>query len=278
LLAGVGYAWVRLGFEYRTTFVTGLATNVALPCMIFTALMKSSVPIDALSVVLLAATAGYAVIGGVFWVILRLAGLEIRSYLPPMLIGNTGNLGLPLALLAFADQGLGYALAIFAVSVVIAFTAGVWLVSGTSSPGVLIKEPLVPATLLGLLFLWQGWHTPRFLTDTLDLIGQMAIPLMLLTLGVAVARLHPVRLGRAVWLSLLRLPVSIAIGVAVGLIFDLGPVAFAVLVVQLSTPVAVTSYLLAEKYGADSDTVAGLVVISTLIAIVSLPLTLAFLI
>jgi hypothetical protein len=54
------------------------------------------------------------------------------------------------------------------------------------------------------------------------------------------------------------------------------PVAIAVLVLQVETPVAVTSYLLAEKYGADSDAVAGLVVVSTLMAVIALPVTLAF--
>ena len=62
----------------------------------------------------------------------------------------------------------------------------------------------------------------------------------------------------------------------IGQWFELPPVAFAVLVLQIGTPVAVTSYMLAEKYGADSNAVAGLVVVSTLMAVVALPVTLAF--
>jgi malate permease and related proteins len=110
-----------------------------------------------------------------------------------------------------------------------------------------------------------------FLTNTLRLIGQLAIPLMLITLGVAVARLTPGGLGRAFWLSALKAAVCIAIAWVVGRWFALDPVAFAVLVLQVATPVAVTSYLLAQKYGADADAVAGLVVVSTLLSVIYIP-------
>ena len=72
--------------------------------------------------------------------------------------------------------------------------------------------------------------------------------------------------------------ICISLAVAIGRWFNLSPVAFGVLVLQLSTPTAVTSYLLAEKYGADSDSVPGLVVVSTLLSVLTLPLTLAYLI
>jgi predicted permease len=278
LLAGLGFAWVRLGFEYRIQFVTRLASSLAVPCLVFTALMQTEVPASALATVSLAALAGYAGIAILSLVLVRLAGLDVRTYLSPLIFGNTGNLGLPLALFAFGEQGLGYALAVFAVTAICSFTLGVWLVSGGGSPRALLREPMVAATLLGALFLWLGWQTPRFLTNTLELIGQMAIPLMLLTLGVAVARLTAVNLGRAVWLSLAKLAICIGVAVAVGNAFGLAPVPMAILVLQLSTPMAVTAYLLAEKYGADSQSVAGLVVVSTLISVLSLPLTLALVI
>jgi len=102
--------------------------------------------------------------------------------------------------------------------------------------------------------------------------------LMLITLGVAVARLSAGHLGRAVWLSMLRAVACIGVAAAVGWGLGLPPVALAVLVLQVSTPVAVTSYMLAAKYGADADAVAGLVIASTLLSVITLPVTLAFLI
>lgn len=277
-LAMIGFVWVRLGFEYRMEFVTRLSMTLGVPCLIFSALMKSTIDPAALAAVSLAALAGYVALTLVFWALTLLMGLDRRTYLAPLIFGNTGNLGLPLALFAFGEAGLGYAVVIFAVMAVLSFTFGLWLVAGGGSPWKALREPMVGATLLGALFLWQGWHTPVWVTNTLDLIGQMAIPLMLITLGVAVARITPGGVGRAVWLSLLRVGLCVAVAVVAGRWFDLDPTAFAVLILQLSTPVAVTSYMLAEKYGADAPQVAGLVIISTVMSVITLPLTLVFLI
>ena len=123
--------------------------------------------------------------------------------------------------------------------------------------------------------MWQEWQTPQFLTNSLSLIGQMAIPLMLITLGVAVARLKPGGIGRAVILSMVKLSLCIAVAWCAALVLDLDRIAFGVLVLQVATPVAVTSYLLAEKYGADAQAVAGLVVVSTVISVGAIPLLLA---
>lgn len=278
MLAAVGYAWVRAGLEYRLEFVTRLGMTLAVPCLIFTALMKSQVDPAALTRVALASVAAYGALTVVFWALTAALRLDRRTYLAPLIFGNTGNLGLPLALFAFGDTGLGLAIVVFAVMAVWSFTFGVWLVAGGGSPLRVVQEPVVAATLLGALFLWQGWQTPVWLTRSLDLVGQMAIPLMLITLGVAVARLTPGRLGRAVWLSALRMALCLAVGVACGRAFGLDPVAAAVLTLQVATPVAVTSYMLAAKYGADAEAVAGLVIVSTVIAVAGLPLTLAFLI
>jgi malate permease and related proteins len=164
------------------------------------------------------------------------------------------------------------------VMILWSFTFGLWLVAGGGSPARLLREPIMGATLLGALFLWQGWQTPRWLTNSLDLLGQIAIPLMLITLGVAVARLNARHLGRALWLSLLRAAICLAAALGAGLLLGLPDVALAVLILQVTTPVAVTSYMMAEKYGADSQSVAGLVIASTLLSVITLPLTLAFLI
>lgn len=278
LMAGIGFAWVRLGFEYRIQFITRLAMTLAVPALIFTALMKTEVDPAALTTVSLAALAAYVLVTVISFVVLKLTRLNMRTYLNPIIFGNTGNLGLPLALFAFGDEGLGFAVVVFAVMAIGSFTFGLWLVSGGGSVLKVLKEPIVGATVLGAIFLWQGWQTPRFLTNTLELLGQLAIPMMLLTLGVAIARLHPGAVTRAIWLSALKVVICVAAAWSVGLWFGLSGVAFGVLVVQIATPVAVTSYLLAEKYGADADAVAGLVVVSTLMSVAALPLILAFVI
>lgn len=278
LLAAVGFTWVKLGFEYRLEFVTRLSMTLAVPCLIFVALMQAEIDPAALSALSLASLVAYVGVTVAIAVLIKLTGLDQRTYLAPLSYGNTGNLGLPLALFAFGDLGLSYAVVVFAVMAILSFSFGIWVVSGGGGLGKLVREPMVAATLLGALFLWQGWETPLFLTNALDLIGQMAIPIMLITLGVAIARLTPSRVGRAVWLSAAKFVICTGIAWGTGLWFGLDPVAFGVLVVQLATPVAVTSYLLAEKYEADADAVAGLVVVSTLMSVALLSLLLAIVI
>jgi len=278
ILAGIGFTWVKIGLEYRVEFVTRFAMMMAVPCLIFTALMKTEIEPVALSELMLVGIATYAAVCVLAFIFTRVFQLDIRTYLMPLISGNTGNLGLPLCLFAFGQAGFGYAVVVFAITNILAFTLGVWVVAGGGSYKRLFQEPLVAGTFLGLLFMWQGWETPRFLTNALELIGQMAIPMMLITLGVAVARLRSGQMSRAIWISLSKVAIGAGSAAVVGLAFGLPHEALAVLVLQLSMPVAVTSYLLAEKYGADADAVAGLVVVSTLMTIGITPVILTVLI
>ncbi len=277
LLAGIGFGWVKLGFEYRLEFVTRLSMTLAVPCLIFTALVNTTLEPSALRGMTLASLAAYAAVSVLMLVLVRVLRLHQGTFAAPLIFGNTGNLGLPLALFAFGEVGLEYAVVVFAVMAIISFTFGIWLVAGSGSLGKVVKEPLVWATVLGAVFLWQDWQLPTFADNTLGLIGQMAIPLMLITLGVAVARLSPGGIGRAVVLSLVKLVICIGCAWVAADWFALDKAAFGILVLQVATPVAVTSYMLAAKYGADAQSVAGLVVVSTVMSIGALPLLLAVL-
>ena len=277
LLAAIGYSWVKFGFEYRVEFVTRLAMTLAVPALVFTSLTQNTINPQFLSEMIIVVCAAYALVSIIALVFTFIFKLNLRTFLMPLISGNTGNLGLPLCFLAFGQDGLGYAVIVFAFTSIVAFTFGLWVVSGTGSLKQPLREPLVPATILGLLFMFYGWETPKILTNALDLIAQMAIPLMLITLGVAVARLKTSLAYKTLGISLSKIMIGIIAGIGVGYQFNLPYEAFAVLVIQMSMPVAVTSYLLAEKYGADSEAVAGLVVISTFLTTFITPVLLSFL-
>ncbi len=274
-LAAIGLAWVKLGLEYRVEFVTRLAMSVAIPALIFVALMETDVSPAALSQVTIATVVIYAILTAVMWGLVSAGRLDQRTWHAPLVMSNTGNIGLPLAFFAYGPEGLAFAVPVFAVSTIFGFTVGVGMVSRSSNPLTLIKEPMVGATVLGALFLWQGWKTPEVFTNTLTLIGQMGIPLMLITLGVAIARISPSNIGRATLLSVLKIAICVGVAAAVGATFGLAHMPFGILVLQFGAPAAVTSYLIAEKYGADAQSVAGLVVVTTALSIITLPLILA---
>ena len=275
LLAAIGYVWVKVGLEYRIQFVTRLAMSLGVPCLIFVSLMQTEIDRAALTALSAAAVMAYGAVTLACLALVHVTGLDRRTYAAPLIFGNTGNLGLPLALFAFGEVGLSYAIIVFAIMAIWSFTYGISLVAGGGALFKVLREPIVWATLLGALFMLMEWETPLFLTNTLDLIGQIAIPLMLITLGVAVARLNPAGLLQAVVLSAVKLVLCVGISWTVGQFFALEPVALAVLVLQVATPVAVTSYMLAEKFGAAADRVAGRVVASTLMSVAALPVLLA---
>ena len=277
ILAAIGFTWVKIGWSYEIEFVTRLAMTLSVPALIFVALMKANISADTLSNLFLSSLIAYLFLALIFWITGKIFKLNMATYWAPLIFGNTGNLGLPLAMFAFGEVGLGYAVVIFAVMAIGSFSIGVWMVSGGGSINKVFKEPMVWATLLGALFLIQGWQTPKWATNTLELLGQMAIPLMLITLGVALARLRINLISRAIILSILKLCVSVGVAWIIGIYFELNDIAFAVLVMQIATPVAVTSYLLAQKYGADANEVAGLVIASTALSVFALPVLLGIL-
>ena len=129
ILALIGLIWVRLGHEYSVTFVTKLAMTLSVPCLIFTALMNTEIEPQALATLTLASIVAYVAVGVLALLAVWAAGLSMRTYLAPLTFGNTGNLGLPLALFAFGDIGLDLAVVVFAVMAVFSFTIGVWVVA-----------------------------------------------------------------------------------------------------------------------------------------------------
>jgi malate permease and related proteins len=275
-LAAVGFIWVRMGLPYDTAFVSRLSMTVSIPCLIFMALSRTDVDPRLLADTFAAAALAYVGVGVLAWVVVAAGRLHVATYWAPITFGNTGNIGLPIALFAFGQFGFDLAVVVFAVMAILSFTFGVWVVSGGGSPLTAIREPLVWGTVAGLVFMVTGWPVPAWAANTLDLIGQIAIPLMLITLGVAISRLQPRAIGRAFWISLLRLAICIAVPTGIGLWLQLPPVPLGVLIVQVSTPVAVTSYMLAAKYQARADEVAGLVVVSTVLSLISIPAVLVF--
>jgi predicted permease len=277
LLCLAGYIWAWKGLRYDIEFVTRLAVTFSMPCLIFSVLVKVQIDPGAVRDIALASLSAYVALGAILWVGLRLAGLNQRTYLAPGVFGNTGNVGLPVALFAYGDQGMAFAIVIFAIMTILSFSIGIYVVAGTGKLTDMLKQPLVYASVLGGIFLVQGWAVPLFLLNSLELAGQISIPLMVLTLGVSIAKLTVGDVGRAVMLSLARLAASAGVAMALVWVFDLTGTARGVLVLQLIMPVAVTSYLIAERYGTEPDRVAGTVVVSTAISVAAIPLALALL-
>jgi len=278
LVAALGFGWARLGRPFDTRFVTDIVMNVGGPCLVFSSLVGLEMERDtlvAMAGATLAALAGFALVGAA---LLRAARLPLHTFLGPITFANTGNLGLPICFFAFGDEGLAYAVCIFAVVSLVHFTAGQWVWSGRVDAAGLLRTPLAWACLAAVLVLWTGVGVPRWLARSTDLVAGLTIPLMQISLGVSLARLRVADLRRSFALSVLRLGMGTAVGVALAWAFGFEGTARGVLILDCAMPAAVFNYMMAERYARDAEQVASIVVVSTLLAFALLPLLVAWLV
>ena len=273
LLASIGYLWARRGSEYPVPFVTTLVINIGLPALLFHTLATSSVALTSLGTMALAAIVVHIVFTTVAVAMLRKAGKDWRLSVA-LVVGNTGNLGLPLCLLAFGEEGLAYAMAFFAVQCVLMFSLGDAIYAGKFSLSSLYRSPVLIAVYAGVAVRLTEISLPKVLMDTTDLLSGFVIPIMLITLGVSLASLKVTQLRECLFWSMVRTGVAIVIGFGVAGLFQLEGVARGVLIIEATVPVAVFNFLLAQKHGRDSSEVSGLIVITHLSALLYLPIVL----
>jgi malate permease and related proteins len=275
-IAVLGYLWRRMGAAFDLEFVTRLIMNVAGPCLVFDSLSRLTLPLREFVAMVGVAIAIVFATAALSLVLLKILKLPLRSYLPALTIGNVGNLGLPLCLFAFGEQGLTLGVAVYVTNSVGQFTLVPLLQSRTSIGRTLLTTPVIYAALLGVLVLLTGLRPPEWLAATIRLLGDVMIPLMLLALGHTVGGLRVRNLRRAFGLGAARLLIAFGAAVGVTTLLGMKGVAQGVLVLQGSMPAAVFNYLFAARYERDAEEVAGIVLISTLLAAVALPFIVSY--
>ncbi|MDA0229848.1 MAG: AEC family transporter [Proteobacteria bacterium] len=270
--AGLGYLWARFDQPFDTHIVTRLVGHIGAPCLIFSTMVGIQGMSGQIAEMALSAVAVLLAFAAVAATILYFAKLPMRTYLAPVTFPNAGNIGLPLCLFAFGDEGLALGIGFFAISSSAQLIFGQWLFSGLPTPVPLLKAPIPYAVAIGAIFLATDTQPPEFIYNTTELLGGFAIPLMTFTLGVSLAKLKVVRFSRSLALSLLRLGMGAAGGFGFAELFGFEGMERGVLIIQCSMPVAVFNYLFATYYNRDPEEVASLVVLSSTLAFLLMPL------
>jgi len=278
-LAGalIGYSWAKLGHAFETEFVTKIVMYVGAPALVFyslTSLHITPATFGVMSAVAAVSLALYLVLG---YAIVRITKLPVRPYLSTLAFANIGNMGLPICLFAYGDEGLALALGFFVVIGAAQNTLGIWLMAGSSSLKSLLKLPLIYAVPIGLAFAIPGIKPPAWLANSTQLMGQLTIPLMLIALGASLARLRFHALGRPFFISVLRLAMGLAVGFFIAWAMGFEGMERGVVILESAMPVAVMNYLFAERYGKEPEDVAGIVTVSTVMSYVTLPIVLWYL-
>jgi predicted permease len=276
VLAAIGYGWRRAGIPFEREFVTRLAMNIAGPCLVISTLSNLTVPpTEFLGMLGASAVLFIATILGA-WIVLSVARRPLRVYVPVLGIGNTGNLGLPLCVFAFGAEGLAFAVAVFVANSVFQFIFTPIVQSGESPIRTLLTTPVIYGALIGLATMVTDASLPEWLGSTLSLLGNLLIPLMLLALGNTLAGLRMKNMSTAFLWGAVRLLLGFAVAHAVVWAFAFEGAAKGVMILQGSMPAAVFTYLFAARYNRSPETVAGIVLSSTLLSALTLPLLVAY--
>ncbi|TMS59633.1 AEC family transporter [Imbroritus primus] len=208
------------------------------------------------------------------WPVARMAGLQPRTFVPPMMFNNSGNMGLPLAIFAFGEAGLAPSVILFAASNLLHFTVGVKIVNHRASLLQIARSPMVIATVIGLALsmIKPWWVMPEPLYQSIKLLGDATVPLLLFSLGVRMvdANLRNWSVGL---LGAVVCPLTgLLVAWPASLLFTLTPLQTGLLFVYASLPPAVLNFLVADRYQQEPDQVASIVLLGNMGAILFVPL------
>ena len=274
LSIGIGYWYGKKDAKFDTNFITTFSGNIGLPCIIFYSLTFSDIDFDIFlkfSVLTFVYVGIFSIIG---LIVLKLLNRDIVRLLPPLILPNTGNMGMPLCLFAFGIQGLAIATAITSTILVLHFSLGILLASRKFSIQPLIKCVPVYAIIFSLFFVYYKIPAPKFLENATFLIGYAAIFLVLVPLGVALSKLKVFSFTETLIYSLIRVLVGPIIGFAFVKYLNLTGVEAGVMFIQASMPSAILTYLVAEMYSPKeiTDSIASTVALSTFLSLFTLVL------
>lgn len=269
----VGYVYGRRK-QPEMAILNQLNMDIFMPALIFFVLARREFEPERYLILALAGVAVVLGSGLMSYPIARKLNFDWRTFLPPMMFTNYGNLGLPLFVLAFGDSALSAGVVLFISGNLLHFTLGRYLLDHTIHPVTLFRTPILVASILGMLFTFMQWHLPKALEFPIEMLGQVAIPLLLFSLGVRLTKFdwHDWKIG------LIGAVVCPAVGVitawVVTLIVDLPDLQARQLLLFGALPPAVLNFLFAEQFGQEPRKVASIVVIGTLSSIVFIPVML----
>lgn len=272
----LGYGWARAGWPFDRDFVTRMIMNIGAPALVLNGIggLEAETPQFLLCVGLAFVVLLFS--GLTSYVVLRLTGQPVRDYLLPATYGNVGNLGLPLCYFAFGTEGLGLAVGFYLAGSLSHFIFGPLLLGRSAAWQTLFKTPIIYAALAGLVILNLDGSTPLWFQNSVELLAGMAIPLMLLALGHALATFGVQRVKASMLIAVLRLATGFAAGLTLVTFLELEGALRGVVLIQATMPAAVFNFLMAARYDRSPEVVAGAIVVSTLAAFLLMPLLVLF--
>ena len=272
LTIGIGYWYGKKDPKFDTKFITTFAGNFGLPAIIFYSLTTTNISFDLFLRFSYYITLYVIIFSVIGLLILKILNKDIYRLLPPLILPNTGNMGMPLCLFAYGKMGLAIATAATAMILVFHFSIGILLASKKFSLKPLITCIPIYALLVSLIFVYYKIPSPIFLENATFLIGYSTIFLVLMSLGIALSKLKVFLFKETLIYSILRVIIGPFVGFGFVKFFNLTGVEAGVMFIQASMPSAVLTYLVAKIYSPKkiSDSIASTVALSTFLSFFTL--------
>lgn len=279
IIIALGFAYARLrggAAKADMTAVNRISTDILCPLLVFSALAGKDFDLGQNAALLLAGILISIGSGVLAWPVARLFGYDVKSFVPPMMYNNCGNMGLPLAVLAFGTNGLAPAVALFMASNLVYFTVGIKIIEAgrpraSGSAFRFLASPMMLAMIAGVLFAMLRLALPGPLFQALKMLGEACIPIMLFSLGV---RMRDVSL-KSWHIGLVGALVCPLAGIAIAALLDqwmnLAPAQRGQMYLFAALPPAVFCFMVAEQYQQEPDKVASIVLLGNLLALAFVP-------
>lgn len=269
----VGWYYGRRERPDLTTF-NRVALDVLAPVLVYSALASRDFRLRDHDTLLLGGLLLIAGSGLIGWAVARVSGTSPRTLVPVVMFNNCGNMGLPLALLAFGPAHFGAAVALFSINNLLHFSLGARITSAQARTRDLLFSPLMVATALGFASALLDWRPPDMLMSGMQLLGNALLPMMLFALGVRLTLLTRADIPRGLLGAFARPLAGLALAIPIAWALGLQGAALGQLLLFGALPPAVVQFLLAERYHQEPQKVAAMTLLGNALAVVFLPIAL----
>ena len=272
-IIGIGYFIGKKNPNLDTSFIINYAANFGTPSLVIFALTSTGITFAIFAeyfIYSLLLLTSFGIVGLLFLILMK---KDYIRELPPFILPNTGNMGIPICLFAYGKLGMGVAAAISSLVVVLHFTLNIFLAKKKFDFNIIIKSPAFYSILITVGFLFYEIPMPQFVLNTVMLLAYTMIVLILMSLGIGLTQMKVFSLRSSLVTSIGRVIVGPLIGFIFIKVFNLSGFAAGVLLIQSSMPSAILCYLVASMYSPKKivDNISSMIVVSTLMSLFTIP-------
>lgn len=255
--------------------INKLCMELLVPILIFSVLAGKNVQLEEYVTLAIGVACIILGCGLITWLLCLFFKIEPKTFVPPMMFTNTGNLAFPLVLLAFGQDAMPAIVIVFIVSQFLHFSLGFYILDSQAKIINPISAPTVFATIAGIMVVLTPVELNETILIPLDFLANTGVTLVLFALGIRMnsvsTRDLKIAVLGAIWCPL----VSLVIAFLLKPLLNLNPIQWSVFLLFAALPPAVLCFMLAEQYKQEPTRVASIVLIGNIAAIVWIPLALA---